>query len=153
MKGMVLLICVQLAVVSSLSCRDWGKARGHANTVTSVAFSPDGKTLVSGSWDGSIKFWDVATGNETATFHAKNGGVLCVAFAPHGKIVASGNRVSTIEIADAATPKNAVTLDLDNDTAMSVAFSPDGKTLAAGMYRRGSGETVESSHQEDHRLA
>ncbi len=42
---------------------------GHTDNVSSVVFSPDGQTLVSGSWDGTIKLWDAATGAELATYH------------------------------------------------------------------------------------
>ena len=65
--------------------------RGHTNWVNSVAFSPDGKTLASGSWDRTIKLWDVATGKQQATLKGpEQGGLNSVAFSPDGKTLASG---------------------------------------------------------------
>src|SRR4051794_36873097 len=67
--------------------------------VYSVAFSPDGKTLVSGSGDGAVRLWDVATGEERATFKGHLL-VTCVAFSPDGKTIASGSREGTIRLWD-----------------------------------------------------
>ncbi len=63
---------------------------GHAEDVRSVAFSPDGQRLASGSWDQTVKIWDGATGKELFTLKGHTGYVQSVAFSPDGRRLASG---------------------------------------------------------------
>jgi len=75
--------------------------------MSSVAFSPDGKTLASGSGE-DIQLWDVATGKEQATLQeGHNGYVRSVAYSPDGKTLASGSDDMTIKLWDVATGKEA----------------------------------------------
>ena len=104
---------------------------GHPDFVYSVAFSPDGKTLASGSGDNTIKLWDVPTGKEQATLKGHTGWVTSVAFSPDGKTLASGSWDKTIKLWDVATGKELATLQGHTSFVLSVAFSPDGKTLAS----------------------
>lgn len=68
-----------------------GKRMGHESGVKSVAFSPDSKTLASGSWDRSIKLWDPTTGKEKATLYGHAKDVFSVAWRPDGKTLASAS--------------------------------------------------------------
>jgi WD40 repeat protein len=74
-----------------------------------MAFSPDGKTLVSGAGAGNepgvIKLWDVATGKEQATIKGHTSTVICVAFSPDSKTLASGSGDKTIKLWDVQPPK------------------------------------------------
>ena len=83
---------------------------GHSDAVLSVAFSPDGKTLASGSWDKTIKLWDVKTGKELATLNGHTETVMFVAFSPDGKTLASASWDKTIKLWDVATSKERATL-------------------------------------------
>ena len=73
-------------------------AAGHQNPVESVAFSADGKSLASGSWDNSIKLWRLSAegASEYATLTGHKSRVTSVAFSPDGKSLASGDRKSVV---------------------------------------------------------
>ena len=98
----------------------------------SVAFSPDGKTLASASWNNTIKLWNMANGKVKTTLKAHQDIVRSMAFSPDGKTLATGSRDKTIKLWDMASGKVKTTIEGHQDSVMSVAFSPDGKTLASG---------------------
>ena len=67
------------------------RLEGHSDFVGSVVFSPDGKTLASGSWDNTVKLWDVAKGKVIRTLCGHSRQVRSVVFSPDGKTLASGS--------------------------------------------------------------
>src|SRR5262245_10201635 len=83
---------------------------GHQSSIETVAFSPDGKLIASGSIDRTIKLWDVATGRELRTLSGHSDHVNSVAFSPDGKSVASGSWDRTIKLWDVATGRQLRTL-------------------------------------------
>jgi WD40 repeat protein len=76
---------------------------GHTNWVWSVAFSPDGKTLVSSSYDRTVRLWDVTTGRCIRTLTGHTSEIYSVIFSPDGQIVASGSDDHTARLWDAST--------------------------------------------------
>jgi WD40 repeat protein/tRNA A-37 threonylcarbamoyl transferase component Bud32 len=105
---------------------------GHSNSVRSVAFSRDSRTLASGSWDNTIKLWDVQTQREIVTITGHSNGVLSVAFSPDGRTLASGSWDNIIKLWDVQTQRQIATLTGHSSFVQSLAFSPDGRTLASG---------------------
>ena len=104
---------------------------GHTDTVKSVAFSPDGSTIASGSEDSTLRLWEVNTGTQIRTLTGHTGSVLGVAFSPDGKTIASGSADDTLKLWDANTGTEIRTLTEDW-WGGSVVFSPDGNTIASG---------------------
>ncbi|WPJ64265.1 hypothetical protein SMAC4_13771 [Sordaria macrospora] len=117
---------------------DWNAClqtlEGHSNGVNSVAFSPDGQRLASGSYDHTIKIWDPASGSCLQTLEGHSRSVNSVAFSPDGQRLASGSYDHTIKIWDPASGSCLQTLEGHRRWVNSVAFSPDGQRLASGSY-------------------
>ncbi|MEG4426627.1 MULTISPECIES: serine/threonine-protein kinase [unclassified Microcoleus] len=105
---------------------------GHSNAVTSVAFSPDGATLASGSEDKTIEMWKLETGRRWYTLTGHSDWVTCVAFSPDGATLASGGRDKMIHIWDLNKGKWWYALAGHSDRVAAVAFSRDGQVLASG---------------------
>jgi hypothetical protein len=112
--------------------------RGHTDTVEALAFSPDGRTLASGSRDKTVKLWAVSNGQDTATLRGHTGYVSAVAFSPDGRVLASGGSGGVdraVKLWDLPTGKELASCLHDPAPFSGVkclAFSPDGKTLASG---------------------
>jgi eukaryotic-like serine/threonine-protein kinase len=111
---------------------------GHKDEAWSLAFSPDGRTVATGSDDSepdpTIKVWDAATSQLTKAWQGGEGTVAALAFSPDGHTLASGHLVTNenVRIWDAATGRLVATLDGHVDRVRTVAFAPDGKSLATG---------------------
>ena len=106
---------------------------GHTGIVWSIAFSPDGNTLASGS-SREIRLWDTVTGEQKGTLTGHEHDVLSLAFSPDGRTLASGGGRwdYTLRLWDVATGVSKGTLTGHTWTVTSLAFSPDGETLASG---------------------
>ncbi len=106
-----------------------------SNWAYTVAFSPQGKTLASGNYDGTIRLWNAATGQQIGKTlnDSRAGEVLSVAFSPDGKTLASGNQNGTIQLWNVASGQQIrPPLNGHAGKVNSVAFSHDGTTLASG---------------------
>jgi WD40 repeat protein len=120
---------------------------GHDAPITSVAFTRDSLTLATASAGrvdgkgprvGVVKFWDMATGRERATFKDPASGFTSVAFSPDGLTLAMAGSDATVKLWDVARGEVRAVLRGHKSRVLTVAFSPDGATLASA----GSDKTV-----------
>ncbi|MHC1592864.1 MAG: WD40 repeat domain-containing protein, partial [Methermicoccaceae archaeon] len=119
----VIFIVLFMLPTSGVAVSDESVAtlEGHSDTVRSVAFSPDGKLVASGSNDGTVKLWNVSTRGYVATLEF-NGPVLSVAFSPDGKLLASGSDDRTVKLWNVSTRENVRMLTGHWGPVLSVAF-------------------------------
>jgi WD40 repeat protein len=108
--------------------------RTHTAAVYSVAYSPDGKRLATGSVDKTAKLWDAATGKELRTFSGHTDWVTGVAFSPDGTRLATASADKTVRVWDVATGQILLTLSGHTDSVWGVTFSPDGRRIATASF-------------------
>ena len=100
--------------------------------IRSLAFSYDGKTVVSGGADGKIRIWELETGHPLSSISAHDGLVLSVSFSPDDSLLASGGSDSTVRLWELESEHLLSTFGAHSDSVNALAFSDDGKVLASG---------------------
>ena len=107
--------------------------RGHTDRVDALAISRDGRTLVTGSFDHSVRVWDLASGQARLTLRGHQNAVLAVAISLDGKVIASAdNEVRTWDISAGRQRVHMKRLGEHGRSVGGLAFSPDGRTLVSG---------------------
>jgi WD40 repeat protein len=116
---------------------------GHKSVITSVSFSPDGQTVLSGNMDGMLLLWSIRNGQKIHALHAHQGGVTSVAFLPDGKKAITGGNDGKVKLWDLNSGKKLVDFIGRGGATervlpiLCVAISPNGKLAAAGGIDEG----------------
>ncbi|KAF8712430.1 hypothetical protein AX14_013105 [Amanita brunnescens Koide BX004] len=110
--------------------------QGHDAEVSSIALSPDGSKIISGSEDKTIRVWDAGTGVEILpALRGHDDAIFSVAISPDGSKIISGSEDMTIRVWDASTGIEMLPLLRGHDESItSVAFSPDGSKIISGSF-------------------
>jgi WD40 repeat protein len=100
--GLIVAVAVEWAILTfSTSTRfPLQELKGHKGKVTSIRFTPDGSRIVSGSWDETVREWDVATGKELRSMNWKIGQIAALSYAPDGTRIAAGSTSGKVIIWD-----------------------------------------------------
>jgi WD40 repeat protein len=108
--------------------------KGHTAWVQSLAFSPDGRLVASGSHDHTVRVWDVETGQCIKTLRQHNSGIHAIAFSADGATLVSGSDDRTIRVWTVGSWECVHCLQGHTDRVVFVAFTPDGQVLVSGSY-------------------
>lgn len=114
--------------------------KGHIWDIEALAFSPDGQTLISGSYDHTVKLWNLKNGKLIRTLDGHKDGVNDVIISPDGQLfftaggTAQPNTNKVIKVWSMKTKKLKSTLKGHSLGVTSLAIAPDGKTLVSGSY-------------------
>lgn len=107
---------------------------GHTGLILCVAFSPDGRRMVTGSEDTTLRLWEVATGREVRPLEGHTQEVLSVAFSPDGKQIVSGSTDRTVRLWEVTSGRQLRLFEGHTERVSGVAFSPDGKRILSGSW-------------------
>ena len=106
---------------------------GHSDSAHAVAVTPDGKHVISGSSDNTLKVWNLETGEEKFTLTGHGDSAHAVAVTPDSKHVISGLWDSTLKVWNLETGQEMSTLTGHSDSVRAVAVTPDGKQVISGL--------------------
>ena len=112
-----------------------GKVAGHTSPPLSLAFKPNSYLLASGSWDKTIRIWDMGDRDNlrhVRTFRGHTKMVTSVAWSPDGRTLASGSEDGTVRLWNSNNGINFAVLRGHTEIVVKVAWSPDGRILASG---------------------
>ncbi|QDL10663.1 hypothetical protein DP113_24565 [Brasilonema octagenarum UFV-E1] len=112
--------------------RERNRLEKHSNTVRAVSFSPDGKTIVSTSWDNTVRLWNLQ-GQLLETLNGHSSAVIGVSFSPDGKTIASASSDKTVRLWN-LQGQLLKTFNGHSAEVIGVSFSPDGKTIASASW-------------------
>ena len=112
-------------------CQRRDVPRNWSPRIASVAFSPDGKTVVTGGEESKILFWDVGSGREQANHLGHKARVNALAFTPDGRSLVSGGGDETLRLWDVTSGRQILKFSGESVGVAAVAVSPDGKTIAS----------------------
>jgi len=129
------LISVQTFGINGHGDRLIMTLNGHNQMVISIAYSPDGRLLASGSDTGTVSIWDTRTGEETvAPLLSDGSSVNSLAFSPNGESIASGTNVGVYIWTGITSQPTTLRLTGHSKRVSCVAFSPNGSVLASGSW-------------------
>ncbi len=124
----------------------------HTHQINSVMFSPDGSQLVTASWDGSVRFWDIASGKVLRNIKYLSS-TYSLSFSPDGSQLAIGLLRGNVVLLEAATGTELRRLPgRENDERSFVIFSPDGSQLATSSHTSGTIRLWDLSTDEEPQL-
>ncbi|MBA3751586.1 WD40 repeat domain-containing protein [Candidatus Dependentiae bacterium] len=106
--------------------------QGHTQDITSVAWSPDSKTALTGSYDATARLWDIKTGKQLQKFSGHTKGITSVAWSPDGKIALTCSNDTTARLWDVSTGQQLHLFQGHTGYVTSGACSPNGKTVLTG---------------------
>jgi WD40 repeat protein/formylglycine-generating enzyme required for sulfatase activity len=112
------------------SGRELAVLRGHEDSVLRAVFSPDGKRIVTASFDNTARLWDAASGKELTVLRGHEDSVLRAVFSPDGKRIVTASYDNTARLWDAASGNQLTVLRGHKDIVNSAVFSPDGSRIA-----------------------
>ena len=104
--------------------------RGHESVVSCVLFSPDGRLIISGAGDGSIRVWDVHTGQKLYSLHEKDAQITCLAVSHDGLHIAAGANNGFLGVWDTATGTRRLPRGKPGPEVIAASFSPTGQQIA-----------------------
>ncbi|KAG8792415.1 hypothetical protein FRC12_006188 [Ceratobasidium sp. 428] len=117
------------------SSKQSSTSKGYLREVNTVTFSPDGRSVVSGSHDGTVGIWDAETGEPVQEpLKGHTGAVMAVAVSSNGRWIVSGSVDTTVRVWDAATGNATLELLGHSSWVLSVGFSPDCRFIVSGSY-------------------
>ena len=105
--------------------------RGHTDAVLSLAFSPDSRRIVSAAADGTIRFWDSASGKSLRVLRRHQGAVSAVTYSADGRWLASAGHDGTVKLWEEKSAAVRTEWRGPGNAILALAFSPDGRWLAA----------------------
>jgi len=106
--------------------------RNHAGAVWSISISPDGMSIVSGGFDGTVRLWSVETGCELNHQHLHNKPVTMVQYSPDGQVICSSSRDGSMRFWGADSLDELSLIRIENKEIWAIAFMPDSKRIACG---------------------
>ncbi|MBI4858855.1 MAG: hypothetical protein HY815_01070 [Candidatus Riflebacteria bacterium] len=135
--------CLALALEANHVVKVWdlqarkevATLKGHQDHVGAVAFSPDGRKIVTGSADHTVKSWDATTGKNLATLTGHTEQVTAVAFTPNNRIL-TGSWDETMRFWDASSGQPLTVLSGGPRVAHCLTFSPDGTRFISGSWEK-----------------